>query len=164
MTLVIRERNPITKEFIKNEKHTLDNVKKHVEEIRSLNPDFHLGIAENIEVTPIPQSKLYNPCPATFLKTLIGADGWLYTCPDHRGCGYARLLNLEVFGFDFAKAWESKERISGTLSKVPAKNCYSLVCQRYEANMKLWNLRNKAQEIKHEINEIHSRAKEPWSV
>lgn len=162
--LVIRERNAMKKEFIKSKKHTLDRVKNRVEEIIGRYPNFYIGMAENITVTPIPQPKLYTPCPATFLKTLVGADGWLYTCPDHRGCEYARLVNLEEFEFDFAKAWESKKRISGTLSNKPEKNCSSLVCQRYEANIKLWNLRNKAQEIKHEINEIHSRDQASWSV
>lgn len=140
---VIRERAPQSKEFIPGQEHVRDVALQKVRELRGREcfSRLQISIADNILVDPIPQVKDYQPCPATILKTLLGADGYLYACTDHRGCKYARLVNLEDYDYDLEAAWRSEERVRAALSYCPSHSCKTIVCQRFEGNTAISMLR-----------------------
>ena len=141
---VIRERSEQSKEFISGQEHirnvTLETIKR-IEENKRI-PKLKISVADNILVEPAPQDKPYGPCPSIVLKTLIGADGFLYACTDHRGCEYARLVNLGDYSGDLEKAWKATERVTATLKYCPSTHCKSIVCQRYEGNTAISFLRS----------------------
>ncbi len=135
--VIIRERNSESKGFLKEQEAVKDQVIEIVEKIKSNNPNnlFEIGIADNIVVEPIEQKKEYSPCPAVFLKAFLGADGFFYSCTDHRGSKNARLVNIHDYGDDFEKAWHSQNRVNKALAWVPKKCCNDLVCQRFDGNI-----------------------------
>ena len=141
--VVIRERAPQSKEFIPGQEHIRDVALQKVRELegRECLSRLQISIADNILVDPVPQVKDYQPCPATILKTLLGADGYLYACTDHRGCKYARLVNLQDYDYDLEAAWRSEERVRAALSYCPSRNCKTIVCQRFEGNTAISMLR-----------------------
>ncbi len=138
---VIREREPRSKEFIPGQEHVRDVASQKVRELDKHFPGLQISLADNILVDPIPQIKTYQPCPSVILKTLLGADGHLYACTDHRGCRYARLVNLRDYDYDLDAAWTSDERVRGALGYCPSRLCRNIVCQRFEGNAAVSMLR-----------------------
>ena len=142
--VVIRERAPDEKGFIPGQEAVRDETLERVRRIEASLPDPkpEISIADNILVEPIPQEKFYRPCPSVILKTLLGADGYLYACTDHRGCKYARLVNIADYDDDIQKAWKSEQRITAALNYLPSLHCRRIVCHRYEGNTVLSLLRS----------------------
>jgi len=138
--LVIRERDPEKKEFLLGQEDVENQVIRILDEIaetnrkQNKNKPFIIDIADNIKIKQGAQMKEYLPCPSVFLKAFLGADGFFYTCTDHRGSKCAQLVNIHDFNGDFKKAWHSKERAEKALAWNPKFTCKGLVCQRFEGN------------------------------
>jgi MoaA/NifB/PqqE/SkfB family radical SAM enzyme len=140
---VIRERRPDVKEFVGGQEEIARTVTERTKEIRRrLDKKLRIDIADNIVVEPKAQEKDYCPCPAAILKAVLGADGYLYACTDHRGCRYAQLAALEDYNNDLETAWRSEARIDRALQYAPAQFCTGLVCQRFEGNTAISMLRS----------------------
>lgn len=87
------------------------------------------------------QNKCYNPCPSNLLRALVGSNGKLYQCTDHRGEEDAVIGIIEKPG-DFEKVWHSEERVRKQMGFVPKDKCAAITCMRYPLNLTLANAIN----------------------
>jgi len=86
------------------------------------------------DVYSMPTAKpTFSFCPAALLKMIVGADGYLYTCTDHRGSEYARLVHLSDYDWNLEQAWNSEERLRNAFSFSPEFRCCDLDCKRVNA-------------------------------
>jgi len=164
--VVIRPRNARNKQLLRIPSPTDDLLaicKDLTNQIKRTHPEFRVIISENLLVEPEPQPKTYQPCPSSLFKAVVGADGWLYMCTDHRGVLEARTVCLKDHDWDFAKAWQSHERVLKATNFSPLRHCDELLCLRHEANVKLHALRCYVQWYEVSLLEIKARKGEPWT-
>ena len=144
---LIPERNPL-REMV----HGPDTVGARVREtIKGLRRDratagVNLAVSDAILEESAPQLKPYRPCPTVMLKTLLGADGCLYSCGNHRGCDYACFANLAHYSDDLKAAWQSEERVARSLEYAPAKHCQNIVCPRHQGNLVISAMRKRLEQ------------------
>jgi MoaA/NifB/PqqE/SkfB family radical SAM enzyme len=163
--VVIRPRNARNKQLLRvpSPSDQLSAICREITaQAKQTHPEFEAFISENLVVEPEPQPKTYQPCPCSLLKAVVGADGWLYMCSDHRGVVEARTVCLKDHGWDFAKAWQSHERVLKTTNFSPLRHCDELLCLRHEANVKLHALRCYVQWYEVSLLEVRARRGEPW--
>jgi len=141
---VVRERDAVSKECVPGQEHVGDVISEAAGQIRkTLGEGFGISVTDRLRAEPTPQDKRYAPCPSVMLKTVLGADGWLYACSDHRGCEYARLACIADFSGDVEKTWFSDSRVQAALGYCPASHCADIVCSRFAANLVMSMLRAK---------------------
>jgi MoaA/NifB/PqqE/SkfB family radical SAM enzyme len=106
------------KEYLANLQSRHGKVKIYMEDV--LKPDSEV-FDQNLNM----------PCYAAYLYSLIGSNGDVYVCSDHRGNPDAVLGKLKGKG-DFAKFWHSEERVKGQQAFRPACQCKEMTCIKYD--------------------------------
>jgi|GEM_PF-7024734 len=162
--IIIQERDATSKRIYDNDDRPklIELCKEANKKGKKINSKFQAKLTDNLLKEREPQSKTYQPCPSTFFKALVGADGWIYLCSDQRGVKTARTVDISKYSNSFKSAWESTERIEKTLSYAPLNYCHDLLCLRHDANVKMHSLRCYKQWYNVGLLEIKSRKESPW--
>jgi radical SAM protein with 4Fe4S-binding SPASM domain len=80
------------------------------------------------------QNKHYTPCATGLMRIVVGSDGSLYTCTEHRGEKGAIIGKISPDD-PFEKIWHSRERAEKQVAFDPAKKCKRITCDRYGINV-----------------------------
>jgi MoaA/NifB/PqqE/SkfB family radical SAM enzyme len=145
---LIPERDPQMREMVAGREDVGARVQRAIDDLRRdpAAARVEIAVAHAILEDPAPQPKPYRPCPTVMLKTLLGADGRIYSCGNHRGCDYAYFADLHDYGCDLEKAWQSEERVRRALAYAPAAHCRTLVCPRHQSNLVISAMRDSLDE------------------
>ena len=83
------------------------------------------------------QNKDFWICPTGLLRTLVGSDGTLYNCTDHRGEPEAAIGQINPPQKPFSAVWHSIKRVQRQRTFSPAHSCKDITCDRYGVNTTL---------------------------
>jgi MoaA/NifB/PqqE/SkfB family radical SAM enzyme len=73
------------------------------------------------------------PCSIGLLRTVVGSDGKLFICTDHRGEEAAVIGDISQ-GKTFAQVWHSEERVMKQIRFSPETHCRNITCDKQHLN------------------------------
>jgi MoaA/NifB/PqqE/SkfB family radical SAM enzyme len=126
-------RHPQTKEMVPFEKNELDFL--HELSSRKGTTKVILGgrfVVEK-EIPACDQVKNYIPCPTALLRIVVGSDGRLFNCTEHRGEPDAEIGRISRLA-SFLEVWHSEQRVRRQLQFDPREHCSKITCDRHGIN------------------------------
>jgi len=131
--ILLPGRDPQTKEMVPFEKDELDFL-DGISHFQG-NTKVVLGgrfVVEK-EIPACDQVKNYIPCPTALLRIVVGSDGRLFNCTEHRGARDAEIGRVSPRA-PFRKVWHSEQRVRRQLQFDPRVHCSRITCDRHGIN------------------------------
>jgi len=126
-------RHPQTKEMIPFEKDELDALDSLASRKSTTNVEIGGRFVVERELPARDQIKNYFPCPTALLRIVVGSDGRLYHCTEHRGESDAEIGRMSKAN-TFAQVWHSEQRVRRQLHFDPRTHCERITCDRHGIN------------------------------
>jgi len=131
--ILLPGRHPETKEMVPFDKDELD----YLDDLsnRQGKTKVILGgrfVVEK-EIPACDQVKSYIPCPTALLRIVVGSDGRLFHCTEHRGARDAEIGRISTMA-PFTEVWHSEQRVRRQLQFDPRVHCSKITCDRHGIN------------------------------
>lgn len=126
-------RDPTTKEMVPFEEDELSTLEGFLPERKGMK--IIMGGRFRIEegMPARLQKKDYVPCPTGLLRVVVGSDGTIFQCTEHRGSKEAIIGEISP-SLRFADVWHSEERAKRQRQFNPKIQCRDITCDRYGIN------------------------------
>jgi MoaA/NifB/PqqE/SkfB family radical SAM enzyme len=126
-------RHPETKEMVLFEKDELDALDSLASRKSSTSVILGGRFVVERELPARDQIKNYVPCPTALLRIVVGCDGRLFNCTEHRGESDAEIGRVSKEN-TFAEVWHSEQRVRRQLQFDPRIHCERITCDRHGIN------------------------------
>jgi hypothetical protein len=126
-------RHPETKEMIPFDKDELDFLDELAARRQKTTVILGGRFVVEREIPACDQVKNYVPCPTALLRIVVGSDGRLFHCTEHRGMLDAEIGRVSKVA-SFLEVWHSEQRVRRQLQFDPRAHCAKITCDRHGIN------------------------------
>jgi radical SAM protein with 4Fe4S-binding SPASM domain len=126
-------RDPITKEMIPFDKDELDLLDEISNSTGPTKVILGGRFAVEKELPACDQIKNYAPCPTALLRIVVGSDGRLFNCTEHRGMPEAEIGRISKAAM-FESVWHAEQRVRRQIQFDPRVHCEKITCDRHGIN------------------------------
>ncbi len=133
-------RDPVTKEMIPFEKDELDFLDSLSHSGGPTRVILGGRFAVEKDLPACDQIKDYAPCPTALLRVVVGSDGRLFNCTEHRGMPESEIGRISRAA-RFDRVWHAEQRVRRQVQFDPRMHCEKITCDRHGINSSVETVR-----------------------